>query len=382
MRIKARGPLVFLGLLSAASLLAQDSPLPSGSISIKFPNDSPVLQSSTITNQSRTQARGAAMVIDLDVLLLLRNVGRSEIRGLTLRVVAQEVTLGGKGSMTYPSLHVAPGETFPVSIAMQLVRPTQIATGPLVEVSLDGVLYRDLGFYGPDRLNSRRTLVAYEMEAQRDRGYLKRILEQRGAEGLRAAVMDVMQRQVDRPRLDARVLRGPAMTSAAVSAPQTAAKFAFLQFPDSPVSPLSGWAQIAGNEVRAPRVEVKNTSSSPVKYVELGWLVSDRTGRQYMAASLPASDPELYLPPGKTASVLGDTALRFSRQGQPVNVQRMTGFVSMVEFASGKVWVPNHQNLENADLLRVLAPSAEEERLTDLYRKKGLNAVIDELQKY
>ncbi|MBZ5583766.1 MAG: hypothetical protein LAQ30_16455 [Acidobacteriia bacterium] len=95
MRTKARGPLVFLGLLSAASLLAQDFPLPNGSISIKFPNDSPVLAASTITNQSRAQARGAAIVIDLDVSLELRNVGRNEIRGLTLLAAAQEVTLGG-----------------------------------------------------------------------------------------------------------------------------------------------------------------------------------------------------------------------------------------------------------------------------------------------
>ena len=59
--------------------------------------------------------------------------------------------------MTIPSLNIGPGEVFPVRIDMQLVRPTQTAGGPLVGVDLDGVLFQDLSFYGPDRLNSRRT---------------------------------------------------------------------------------------------------------------------------------------------------------------------------------------------------------------------------------
>ena len=102
------------------------------------------------------------------------------IHGVTLRVVAQEVTLGGKGSVTYPSLNVGPGETFQVRIDMQLMRPSQVTGGPLVQVDLDGVLFQDLSFFGPDRLNSRRTMTACEMEAQRDREHFKRILAQAG----------------------------------------------------------------------------------------------------------------------------------------------------------------------------------------------------------
>ena len=78
---------------------------------------------------SRATARGAALVLDLHMALTLRNTSRNRIHGVTLRVVAQEVTLGGKGSVTYPSLNVGPGETFPVRIDMQLVRPTQVAGG-------------------------------------------------------------------------------------------------------------------------------------------------------------------------------------------------------------------------------------------------------------
>ena len=71
---------------------------------------------------------------------------------------------------------MGPGETFQVRIDMQLMRPSQVTGGPLVQVDLDGVLFQDLSFFGPDRLNSRRTMTACEMEAQRDREHFKRIL--------------------------------------------------------------------------------------------------------------------------------------------------------------------------------------------------------------
>ena len=60
----------------------------------------------------------------------------------------------------------------------------------------------------------------------------------------------------------------------------------------------------------------------------------------------------------------------------------MTGFVSQVEYTNGQIWVPNRASLENTQLLRVLAPSPEEQRLTELYRTRGLKALMDELKKY
>src|SRR5664280_1664081 len=99
MRIRAQGPLVLAAFLSAASLLAQDIPLPRGSIKINLPDGSPLLIAGTDWDQSRATARGAAMVIDLDLLLQLRNVSGRQIHGVTLRVVAQEVTVGGYGSV-------------------------------------------------------------------------------------------------------------------------------------------------------------------------------------------------------------------------------------------------------------------------------------------
>ncbi len=386
MRNKLRLCAATLLLAGAGSLAAQDIPLPTGSVYFNLPKDSPVALLSMVSDQSRATARGAALVLDLHMAVTLRNSSANRIRGITLRVVSQEVALGGKGSVTIPSLNIGPGQVFPVRIDMQLMRPgsmgVQAAAGPLVQVDLDGVLFQDLSFFGPNRLHSRRYLTACEMEARRDREYFKRVLAQSGRKGLQDAMLESLARQASLPPLTVKVWRGgPAVSTAAV-APEHTAKFAFLQVPDSPVVPIQGWAEIAGNEARAPRIEVRNTSTRPVKYVELGWVVSDSAGRQYMAASVPSADPELYLPPGKTARILQETALNFSSLGRPVNVKQMTGFVKEVEFADGRMWVPSRQSIANPLLEKVLAPSAEEQRLSDIYRRKGIEALISELKNY
>jgi hypothetical protein len=371
--------IVFLG---AASLWAQDAAIPPGAVNINLPNNSPLSLKSFTMADSRATARGAALALDLHMSATLVNNGPNRIHGVTLRVVAQEVTLGGKGSVTYPSLNVGPGDTFQVRIDMQLMRPSQVGGGPLVQVDLDGVLFQDLSFFGPDHLNSRRTMTACEMEAQRDREHFKRILAQAGKGGLQREMLESMARQSEVGQLEVSVKRtGRAVTSAATGPEQTA-EFAFLEFPDSPVKPMKGSAVISGNEARTPRVDVRNKSNRPVKYVEMGWIVSDPSGKQYMAGSLPSADTDLILPPGRSARLLQETTLNFSAKGQPVNVQKMVGFVNQVEFADGKVWVPNRQDLDNALLLKVLPPSAEEQRLTDIYRKRGIDALAAELGKF
>jgi hypothetical protein len=375
-----KGQIVLLALLGAGAALAQDVPL-EGRVNINLGKDSPVALVGMSTGDSHSSSRGAALVLDLHMALTLRNTGASRIHGVALRVVSQEITVGGKGSVSIPSLNIGPGESFPIRIDMQLMRPTQVAGGPLVDVNLDGVLFEDLSCYGLDRLNSCRTLTAWDLEAQRDREQLKRILAQSGPNGLRQAMLESIGRQSARPQLDVRVQRAPAVTSAALG-PVRTEQFAFLDFPDSPLQPSRGSAQIAGNEAREPHIEVLNRSARAIKYVELGWLVSDPGGQQYLAASLPASDPVLYLPAGKTGIVEQDTALRFTRAGQPVNIRSAVGFVSRVQFADGKLWVPSRADLERGSLVKVLPASAEEQRLDDLYLKRGLDALVQELKKH
>jgi len=377
-----RSKMAGLILAGAIALCGEESKLdPRTSIQINFPPDSPVLQLSTNVDESRATPRGGAVVVDLHMSLSLRNAGSRNIRGVTLLVTAQEVTPGGKASVAVPSLDVAPGQSFPVRIDLRLLRPLQAGGGPLVRVSLDGVLFDGFDFYGPNRLNSRRAMTVWEMEAQRDRQHFKAVLAAAGPEGLRREMLDSLARQADRPRIDVRVSRGGRAVSS-VGSTEHMARFAFLKLPDSPVEAVDGWAGVAANEARTPTIQVVNRSSKPVDYVEIGWLVKDPQGHEFLAGSVPAAEGDLFLPPGRTGRVLQDTALRFSRNaGEPVSIASMTGFVSQVEFADGKVWVPNRLALQLSGLLRVVAPSPEEQRLAEIYRTKGLNAVVEELRK-
>jgi len=297
------------------------------------------------------------------------------------------VTPGGKGSVTKPApLNVEPGQSFTMGIETQLMRPGRSGSGPLLQVDLDGVLFKDLHFYGKNRLDSKRALTAYEMEAQRDRLYYKQVLAKSGPAGLQQEMLAALVREASRPRINVAVRRnsGAAVSSSVVTSHERLATFAFLNFPDAPVEPIQGSAQISGNEARTPNIEIRNKSRNPVRYVEIGWIVKDQRGAEYMAASVPASGPsELYLPPRQKARVLQDSSLRFTgKGGEPVPIAGMTAFVSQVEFEDGKIWVPARQSLQNLQLLKVLAPSTQEQWLMDLYRTKGPNALVEELNKF
>ena len=379
MSIRSKLAVVALGGFLAA--WTQETTLdPRSSLKINFPKDSPVTLVSADWGESKASARGGAMILDLRTALSLRNSSQRRVRGVTLLVLAQEVTPGGKASVSVPVLDVGPGEAFPIRIDLRLLRPLQAASGPLVQVDLDGVLFDDLSFFGPNRLNSRRSMTVWEMEARRDRRHFKAILEAQGPEGLRREILESLARQADRPRLDVQVARGGRSTAVE---PERRLRFAFLNVPDSPIEPLDGLARVAGREARAPRLEALNRSGRRIHYFEIGWIIKDREGREFLAGSVPASDPDLNLAPGEKSLVLQDAALRFrGSPGLPFAIEGMTGFVSLVEFADGAIWVPDRSALGDARLLRVMAPSPEEQRLTELYRKKGLAALIGELKKF
>jgi len=362
---------------------AQETTLdPASSVKIDLPADSPLALISTSMGESRATARGGALVLDLHMGLTLRNAGTKRVRGVTLLITSQEFAPGGKGSVARPCIDVAPGEKFTLPVDIRLVRPVQQTTGPLVRVQLDGVLFDDLSFFGANKLNSQRAMTFWEVEAQRDRAYFRQALQASGESGLRREVLASLTRQSNQLQLDVAVSRNGRAVGAAVPASDRVAQFAFLQVPGSPVHPLEGWAAISGNEARSPQIEVLNQSAKPVRYVEIGWLVKDREGHEYLAGSVPGSESTMLIPAGQRTRLLQDTALKFSRSGKPVEIESMTGFVSQVEFADGHVWVPSRQDLAASPLLRLMAPSPEEQRLADIYSKKGLSALIAELSRY
>lgn len=334
-----------------------------------FPAGSPVELVAADWGNSSAAPRGGALLVDLHAVLRLRNNTARRIRAIALRVVAQEVALGGRGAVTRPGLDVAPGEEFPLRIDMRLMRPLAPQSGPLVEIALDGVLFDDLAFLGPNRMNVRRTMIAWETEARRDRQMLASLLEKGGAEALREAMLEVLARQQG-AMMPVQVVRGAAPATNLESGRRT--ELAALRIPGSPVELLSGEAVLSGHEAHSARIEVANRSARAVRFIELGWLAADAAGRLAPAGTLPA---EMHLPPGQRSAVRGETRVRFARP-----VDSLAVYPALVEFENGDVWVPPAAAWREPGLGAALPPSGEMVRLAELYRKKGLEAVIRQLR--
>lgn len=371
----------WLGFLAAAWAAAAD---PGGRwLEVEFPHDSPILPVSFSLQEplaTTATVRGASLVVDLHASLLLRNTGDKPLSGMTLLVEAPDLTSSGRGSVTIPSLHAQPGEVFPVRVDMQLLRPLNLGRtkGAMLQLSLDCALFSDLSAYGPDKLRSRRTLIVYELEARRDRRYLAALMASGNLAELREELNFGLQ-DLNPSQLGLELLRNFRPQDARKQAVSVSA----VHFASSPLRALSGNAQISGNEVRSSHIEVRNVSTRAIKEFEVGWIVRDERGRDFMAGSVPSS---LQLAPVETASMNQPAILRFSRPtGQPMIVDSLVAFVSDVEFADGKLWIPSRVDIDQATsdplLRRALASSPEQQRLADIYRHKGMGGLQDELKR-
>lgn len=363
MRISAAAALV----LATGCLAAQDG------LRVTFPADAPISVVSSGWGETRSIPRGGAYVIDVRTSLKLRNNSRLRLRGISLQVSSQEVAAGGKASVSVPSLDVQPGQEFPVKIDLRLLQPNS-GGQPTVQVQLDGVLFEDLSFFGPNRLGSRRQLTAWELEARRDRQHLKLILARNGEDALRRAMTDIIARENQRPKLDIRLAR-----SAGAIANSHHVEIAFLTQPDVPVEGTSASVVASGNQVQILDLAFQNRDRREVRSIELGLLVRDAEGREFSAGSLPAT---LQMKPKAGGSVQPSASVTLSRpQGVPLRVESITGFVQQVEFSNGEVWVPPGGFRDEARLSRLVQGSLEEQRLSEIYRRRGPAALIEELNR-
>lgn len=335
-----------------------------------LPEGGPVELVSADWGNSAASPRGGAVLVDLHATLTMRNSSPRRIRAISLQVVAQELAPGGRGAVTRPGLDVAPREEFSMRIDMRLMRPLAPQAAVLAEVALDGVLFDDLTFFGPNRMNARRTMLAWEMEAQRDRQVLARLLDRGGTEALRARLLETLARSSAGAMMPVQVVRGAAPATALE--PGRTVELAALQLPEAPVEVLAGEAQLAGSEVRSPRVEIANRGRRAVRFVELGWLTPDSAGRLLQAGTLPS---EIHLPPGQRAALRMETRVRFARP-----LSALTVYPALVEFEDGGVWVPGASAWTQPGLRESLPVSGEMTRLAELYRKKGLDAVVQQLR--
>ncbi|BDC49292.1 hypothetical protein F183_A16080 [Bryobacterales bacterium F-183] len=365
---------VALVVASAAFAQPQQGTSANFNGSVVFDANSPVAQTSVNWTGSTAQPRGGALVIDVHAALVLKNLDQRRIRGITLSVGvgAHESSPGSRGSVSLPTLDVAPGDTFPVRIDLNLLRPLQQGTGPLVEVKLDGVLFDDLSFIGSDLLQSRRALTIWELEARRDRQHFRAMLEKGGADALRGELMASAQRAQERQQGGVQMVRGGRVTNIDT---ERRLQFAFVQMPDAPVEALAGAASVSNNEARKPWFEIRNKSGKPVNFVEMGWIVRDANGRQFLAGTVP-SDSKLQ--PGQKQQVTQDTLVRFPNGAA---IGAMSGFVNHVEFGDGKFWIPSREAIAQSGLRSVMSASPEEQRLVRMYQRRGLNAVVEELKR-
>jgi hypothetical protein len=369
------GVLIVGTVLASGSSQAQDG---ARWLSIEFPGDSPVLAVSSDLGPIVRQ-RGMSMALGIHTSLMLRNTGTHTICGLTLRVEAPDLTPSGKGSVTVPSLMVRPGEVFPVRMDVEVTRPFGAKTeGPIIQISLDCVLYSDLTAYGPDKLNSRRALVVYELEARRDRQYLAGLVQSQHWTELRQELNFGLV-DLNPPQLGFELLRGPQPTERN----EQAIPVGVVPFRGSPVQPLGGAAKLSSNEIRAPQVDVKNTSQRAVRNVEMGWILRDQRGRDFVAGSVASP---VSLGPVQSGRLTEQGTLRFSQpSGQPITIDAVMAYVSDVEYADGNVWIPSRRDILDATndplLRRALATSPEQQRLAEVYRRKGMSGLEAELSK-
>jgi hypothetical protein len=348
---------------------------PNTKIDLPKDKDSPVTLVSYDSGDSKFIPRGSVYLVDFHPTLSLRNSSAKRVRSVALTVLAQEKPLGGTASVSVPSLDVAPGDTFSIHINQTLLSP--VFGNPSIQVQLDGVLFEDLSFYGPDKLHLQHNMTVWELEARQDRKYFKTLLEASGRQALQTEMLESLARQADLPQPNVQMTPGRSTNARATNADAGQdMQFAFLRLPDTPVELSGGLARVSTNEAGAPHFTVRNISQRPVRHLEIGWVLKDQDGREFLAASLPAS---LNLAPGQSSQVTEDAGLRFSGHSA---IQSMRGFISSAEFTDGSYWIPSRKELDDPQLRRVVAPSPEEQRLTQLYHKKGLNALIAELNKF
>jgi hypothetical protein len=209
---------------------------------------------------------------------------------------------------------------------------------------------------------------------RRDRQYLRQILARNGEEGLRRSMLEVLARDNSRPKLDVRLARSAAALQNAHSI-----ETAFLAQPDLPVEGVKAMAVSSGNQLQILELAFENRDKREVRSIELGLLIRDEEGREFSAGSLPAT---LSMKPKGGGVVQPSASVTLNRpQGLPLRVGSLTGFVQQVEFANGDVWVPPGAFREEARLAKLIPGSLEEQRLSDLYRRRGMQALIEELNK-
>ena len=360
---------------------------PERAVRVGIAPDVPLSLVSKDLSGTSIEVRGAVMIIDLKCRLEVRNQSGRFLRGVVVGVMTDEHAPGGKASVAVPSLNVPPDGVTQLDVELKLVRPFPPNSSHAVNLDVDGALFTSLTFRGPNEFDSRRKLLVWEMEAERDRKHFKSLLASGGSEQLEAAMRASVRRRQQRPRLEAALrqqLRKLIAPARPLARREQRIEVSRHDLSGSPLEIVSGSAMVAGARVSAPEIRVKNRSQKPVRSFELGWLVSDRNGTNYTAGLMPSPKDQSRLAPGAEASTRSNRQFVFNLRASAADfaISGMSGYVRNVEFVDGSVWIPTRGDLETSPLGSAVAVSVEEERLSRLYGSRGVTALITELAKF
>lgn len=373
--------IAFAAVVAGVAAVAQPGPDATGRVAVEIPDGVPLSVTAADFSESEFEPRGGALVIELSGSIRFRHEGRDAVRAVTLAVQAHQRMMGARAAVSVPSLHAPQGEEFQIHLNLRMLRPLPVPPGPVVHIAPDAVLFNTLAAAGPDRLDSVRKMRVREMEARRDREFFLARWRSGGREELASAMQASLRRQAARPRLSVRRATAGPVTAGPFGSPREV-RFAFIQDSDAPIVLEEGSALVTGTVSDAPRIVFRNRTSRGVRRVDLGWLVHDRAGNSYSVGSAPV-DGGTTLAAGERleTGAGGRFDIRPSDSSADLEIGAMTAYVRSVQLDDDSVWVPTRDALEESRLLQALPVSAEEERLSRLYRQRGPAAVAQELRK-
>ena len=350
-------------------------------IAVTIPEGVPVRAMASDFSSSDVEPRGGVLVINLSGTVHLENVGQEVIRALVLRIEAGDGAFGGRAAVTVPSRHTPRGEGLDIPINIRLLRPLPLPSGPAVVIEPDSVLFASMTSAGPDRLGAAGRLRVLEAEAQRDRAFFLSKIDSGGLPELATAMQDSLRRQAARPRLSVR-LAGNGPATAGPAADPRRVEIAFLDIPGAPVVAEGAVATALETVWSAPQFDLHNRSDQAVHHLDIGWLAEDAAGVVYSLGSAPLGGrPQMAAGARLETRPESRFRIEFPTSGGGHALGGMTAFLRSAGLMDGSVWVPSREALDVSGLADALPVSAEEERLSLLYRDRGPRAVEAELRK-
>ncbi len=336
--------------------------------------------------------RGMQMALDL--MLAVRNRSAKPIEGMAMALGYGFGKPGTEGLSAVSGIRLEPGATYAVPARMRAeielppagarARPVDLPTS--VRVSLDSVLFADGSSFGPDQMRVLGAMRINQAESARDRRYFQALTETGGL-GRLLGMLEKLDAQAAGASAAAaqrtpRVLAGAAAERARALA--QFADFRVARLPGAPLEIVSARARVYDAGLVDPALEIRNAGGAEVADFQVAWVLRDASGREFRAATVSGSSRSraarsLPLAAGESWAWSDPAVLETGPASGPILSGRV--YLRAVQFADGRVWVPERAQLEAAGLSGVFTYSPEAIRLLRLYQSRGPAALTAELRR-